>query len=50
MFPEDNLTQEEHEELVQAIMDAQYYTAVTKTIILNVVIFIIFVALLVWIL
>ena len=49
MFP-DNLTPEEHEELVQAIMDAQYYTAVTKTIILNVVIFIIFVALLMWIL
>ena len=48
MFPEDNLTQEEHEELVQAIMDTQYYTAVTKTIILNVVIFIVFVALLAW--
>ena len=56
MFP-DNLTQEEHEELVQAIIGSQYRLQVTsssyrlqvtRTIILGVVIFVIFAALLVW--
>ena len=43
MFPE--LPPEEHEELVKAIVDAQYHTAVIRLIFFCVVIFIVFVAL-----